>query len=1057
MSLIKNHIKNGIIGKSLLVAFISVFAWMTCLPEVNGQGRQNPITVDGVVRSAQDLPVMGATVYLQESTTFTTTDEFGNFTIEVPGAGSVINIEAEGFDPLSATIIDNRFLELKLEFSVAGQGISDRVFVPWGVSDRRSNVGSISAISHDELRKSPVMNLATAVSGRLSGFTVVQGSGTPGLENVEWRIRGIRTLEDGGMNNMAKGGVGAPTIIVDGFERDFTDFDASEIESISILKDASATALYGLRGANGVILVNTKRGQANRRTIDVELSNGIVVPTRLPVFLDAYDYARLFNEARLNDGLDAPGSPFYSEADLQKFRNGSDPITHPNVDFYDEFLKKATHQRKAALTLSGGNKIVRYFVSFAYNNQGGLYDRTDEGPLFETKTNYSRYNTRVNLDIAVTKRFSAAFNLAGRIEDRRYPYDSQGNIFNDLSNTPPTAYPLSFIGIDPALNKEILMLGGNSTYTTNPLGRLSYRGFREDTRRYYQLGTKLSYDLGDITEGLKLNFEFNADGYNYYRVSQYMNYQVWDRVIQPDNSIAYVSYNTLSSLARSYGTDTYTSTGSNLYLTWDRNYGDNDFRVIALWRRWTTVFPQANQPDQKLEDFAIRTNYSYMNRYFLEGNFALSGSENFFMTRTPRIPLPAFAAGWIISEEDFMSGSDFIKFLKLKASWGITANHDYTFPDPNGIKYRYAYRERWWSQNSQQAFGAALAYVSPIVREGVVPNPDITAEKAMMTNIGIEAGMLDNRLTFTTEVWHEKRYDIFTRGVGSIPLAFGALSSNLPIENEGIVLSKGIETTLGWRDNASSSFGYWINGLVDFWTNKIDFMAEPYKEDPYRVETGGLVRQNYGLIALGLFKNQDEIDNSPEQLFGPYKPGDIKYKDMNGDGVVDANDYSAVGRSTFPQLSFSLDMGIRAGNFDFSVLLQGSSMKSYYLTNNVVRAFTSNGKISDFALNRYTDEASWASADYPRLTTVANDNNWRISTFWLRDAAFLRVRNLEIGYNLPMEAARKLGMYGMRIYLNGYNLLSIDNFKTFDPEDPNAGISKYPMTSIVNLGVNLKF
>ncbi|MFO7574086.1 MAG: TonB-dependent receptor [Bacteroidales bacterium] len=1057
MSLIKNHIKNGIIGKSLLVAFISVFAWMTCLPEVNGQGRQNPITVDGVVRSAQNLPVMGATVYLQESTTFTTTDEFGNFTLEVPGANSVINIEAEGFEPLSVTIIDDKFLDLTLDFSVAGQGISDRVFVAWGVSDRRSNVGSISAISHDELRKSPVMNLATAVSGRLSGFTVVQGSGTPGLEDVEWRIRGIRTLEDGGMNNMAKGGVGAPTIIVDGFERDFTDFDASEIESISVLKDASATALYGLRGANGVILVNTRRGQANRRTIDVEVSNGIVVPTRLPNFLDAYDYATLFNEARLNDGLDAPGSPFYSETDLQKFRSGSDPLTHPDVDFYDEFLKKYTHQRKAALTLSGGNNIVRYFVSFAYNNQGGLYDRTDEGTLFTTKTNYTRYNTRVNLDIAVTKRFSAAFNLAGRIEDRRYPYDSEGNIFNDLSNTPPTAYPLSFTGIDPALNKEIFMLGGNSTYTTNPLGRLSYRGFREDTRRYYQIGTKLSYDLGDITEGLKLNFEFNADGYNYFRVSQYMNYQVWDRVVQPDNSIAYVSFNTPSSLSRSYGTDTYTSTGSNLYLTWDRTYGDNGFKVIALWRRWTTVFPQANQPDQKLEDYAIRANYSYKNRYFLEGNFALSGSENFFMTNTPRIPLPAFAAGWIISEEDFISESDFLQFLKLKASWGITANHDYTFPDPNGIKYRYAYRNRWWSQNSQQAFGAALAYVSPIVREGVVPNPDITAEKAMMTNIGIEAGMLDNRLSFTTEVWHEKRYDIFTRGVGSIPLAFGALSSNLPIENEGIVLSKGIETTLGWRDNASSSFGYWVNGMVDFWTNKIDYMAEPYKEDPYRVETGGLVRQNYGLIALGLFKNQDEIDNSPEQLFGPYQPGDIKYKDMNDDGVIDANDYSAVGRSTFPQLSYSLDMGIRAGNFDFSVLLQGSSMKSYYLNNNVIRAFTSNGKISDFALNRYTDEASWATADYPRLTTVANDNNWRISTFWLRDAAFLRVRNLEIGYNLPMEAARKMGMYGMRIYLNAYNLLSLDNFKTFDPEDPNAGISKYPMTSIVNLGVNLKF
>lgn len=1045
-----------VVSRYLMVTIIVLLALAVSVPEASGQRSQTPITVEGVVRNDQNLPVMGARVFLQESTTFATTDEFGNFSIDVPGLNSIINIEAEGFNSLTVTIVENKFLELTLEYSIEGQGIGDKINIPWGITDRRSITGSVATISHDELRKSPVMSLATAVSGQLPGFTVVQGAGSPGLESVSWRIRGLRTLENGGMNNMEKGGVGEPIVLVDGFERDFSDLDASEIASLSVLKDAAATALYGIRGANGVILVTTKRGQANKRTIDLELSSGVVSPTRLPKFLDAYDYANLFNEARINDGLDAPSEPFYSAADLEKFRTGSDPITHPNVDFYDEFIKPHALQTKAALTLSGGNQIVRYFVSLAYNSQDGLYDRTDENTLFETKTKYSRYNTRVNLDIAITKRLSAAINLAGRIEDRRYPYDSESNIFGDLSGTPPTAYPLSFTGIDPNLNKEAFMLGGNSTYTTNPLGRLSYRGFREDTRRYYQIGTILKYDLGFITDGLNLNFEFNADGYNYYRVSQYMNYRVWDRVIQPDMSVVYTGFNTPSSLSRTYGSNTNTSTGFNTYASYDKEFGDHGFKALAMWRRWTTVYPQANQANQKIEDFAFRGNYSFRNRYFFEGTMSVSGSENFFLGAQPRFYLPSVSAGWIISDEQFMDNVNFVQFLKLRGSWGLTANHEYAYTDPNGYKYRYAYRDRWWSQNYQIAFGAALAWFDPVIREGVIPNRGITAEKARMINIGIESSHFDNRLSFSTDVWFEKRFDIYTRGEGSVPLVFGALLSNLPIGNEGIVFSKGFETTLGWRESRPG-FTYWVNGMVDFWTNKIDFMAEPYKEDPYRVETGGLIRQNFGLVALGLFKDQADIDNSPNQLFGPYQPGDIKYKDMNDDGVIDANDYSAIGYSEFPQLSYAMDMGIAIRNFDFSILLQGSSMKSFYMNNNAVRAFYNKGSVTDYALNRYTDEASWSTADYPRLTTVANDNNWRISTFWLKDATFLRVKNLEIGYNLPMATARKLGMYGMRVYINGYNLLSLDNFKKFDPEDPSAGISKYPMVSIVNLGVNLKF
>ncbi len=325
-----------------------------------------------------------------------------------------------------------------------------------------------------------------------------------------------------------------------------------------------------------------------------------------------------------------------------------------------------------------------------------------------------------------------------------------------------------------------------------------------------------------------------------------------------------------------------------------------------------------------------------------------------------------------------------------------------------------------------------------------------------MYNFGIDTKHFNGRLSFSAEVWFEKRFDCYTRGVGSVPMTIGIRENYLPIQNRGIVFSKGFETTLGWS-GSTSNFTYWVNGMVDYYTNRIENMDEPAREFDNLVQTGDEVRSLYGLIALGFFKNQDEIDNSPVQMFGPYQPGDIKFKDVNEDGVVDANDVTKIGHTNFPQLSYAIDMGFSWKGIDFSVLWQGSAIASRMLDNYAVRAFTNNGKISTFALGRYTDEASWADATYPRLTTLANDNNWRGSDFWMRNVAFLRAKNVELGYNIPMQAARKIGLYGLRVYLNGYNLLTIDNLKDFDPEDVEAGITKYPSTRIINLGLNLKF
>ncbi|MCK9347098.1 MAG: SusC/RagA family TonB-linked outer membrane protein [Bacteroidales bacterium] len=1010
------------------------------------------ITLYGNVTNRKGVALMDVRVEIQESTKHTVTDEFGNFSIDLSIDNRNLTFMTEGYEPLTIRVVNNDFLKIILDYSEEGQGISDKVYLPWKVSDRRSNTNAVSTINNTELRKSPVMSLSNAIAGRLPGLTVIQQPGEPGYDKGLWRIRGLRTLENFGNNNMNKGGNGAPIVIVDGFERDFTGYDPSEIESFSILKDASATAIYGVRGANGVILVTTKRGQENFRTIDLELSSGLVTPDRLPKFLDSYQYATLYNEARRNDGL----LELYTQNDLELYKTGSSPLTHPDNDYYKEFINPLAMQNKGALTLSGGNRIVRYFLSFSFNRQNGLYNRMDENPKFTTESNYTRYNTRANLDVNLARNFDASFNLSNRIEDRRFPYEQDASIFSVLSSYPPNAFPIEFTGIEPTLNQEIKMLGGNSTYRKNPLGMLSYRGKSVNTRRFYQFGAIFRHNMNYLTPNLSASFEFNYDGYVTRTVNDYCNYRVWDRRVEPDGTISYIPFNEETSLSRSTSSSATQWIGTNLNLNYDRTFDMHHVSGLLMFRRFTTIYKEANQSNYKVEDFVFRGTYSYKNRYFAEVTTTLSGAENFYYTPDKRVFLPAFSAAWIISEEPFLGKSEYLSLIKLRASWGMSGNDLYEYTDPNGYMFRYLHRDRWWTQNYSHIFGLAPKYVHGVAFEGVMPNPNFRVEKSKMLNIGLETSFFKNKLNMTADFFLDKRYHIYTRGIGSIPLTLGVDLDNLPIQNEGKVNTHGFELQIGWQEK-QGNFKYYINTYVDFSKSKILEMSEPYKTDPYRVETGGIVGQDFGLVALGLFKNTDDINNSPIQRFGPYRPGDIKYADLNEDGYVDENDITFIGKGAFPSVNYALDLGFEYKGFDLTLLFQGASNRSVYLNNYAVKAFYENGNISEYALNRYTDEASWSSATYPRLTTLANNNNWRLSTFWLKNASYLRLKNLEIGYNIPEKILGKSGVDGLRIYLNAYNLLTIDNIKDFDPESPSAGVTQYPQIKIFNIGLNFRF
>ena len=1043
--------------------FILLVLFSVCGSSVFAQKGKNkkvkeiPITVSGNVKNDMGLNMDGVTITVQESFVNTISNDMGDFTITVPKSGSVLVLRAPYYKEVLLTITNDDFLKIVMEEAEEGDGVGDVVYMPWYETSKRDVTAAISSVGSNDLRITPVPSLINAVSAKVPGLGVRQIAGLPGYDNGYFRIRGMRTLEDGGFNTMDKGSVYTPLVIVDGFERSFAQLDAEEIESFSILKDAAATALYGMRGAKGVILVTTKRGQLNRRTINLEMSSGIITPTRLPNFLNSYDYATMYNEAKVNDGL----SPVYTDEDLQKYKDHSSPLTHPDVDYYDEFIKKAAFQAKTSLSMSGGNKTVRYYVFMGYTTQQGLFKHNDENPDFKTKIRYNRYNLRSNVDVNLAKWLVLSTSIAGRIEDRRYPYEDDSAIMDVLSTYPPNAFPIQFKGIEPTLNKEITMLGGNSLYKKNPLGLLSYDGYNESTRRYYQVTGKFKGDLSDfITPGLSFEFAYNMDGYNAYRVEKQKNFLVWEYSESADGTPNYTSYGVESSLATEGYYDVDRMNGLDAILRYERNFGKHGISAFVSYYQEKIEPRQTNYSDQKWQAFQYRANYSYDNRYYLDFVGSYSGSDKFFYTNNKKLFYPAVSGAWIISSEKFMkSTSKWLDYLKLRASWGISGNDQYTFTDINGNAERYPARDRWWTYSNQQYFGTALTSVV-FVKEGRASNKDITTEKGRMINIGLEGAFFRHRLNFALDLWKEKRYDIFTVSEGSLPMVLGMLSSRLPISNDGRVDSKGYEFSLGWSDKIGK-FSYNINGYVDWSTNKIINMAEPQRDYPNLVQTGHGIRNDFGLIALGLFKDWEDVNNSPVQSFGSYQPGDIKYKDINGDNIIDSNDFTCLGDGATPRLNYALNIGLAYKNIDLSLVFQGVGLRKSYLNNNAMWAFYGNSKVSDIALGRYVTYAdgtnNWETANYPRLTTVENNNNWRCSTFWMRDASYIRLKNLEIGYTIPKRLLSKANIYGLRLYLNAYNVFTISDIKSFDPEDTAAAISEYPMTRVFNFGVSLKF
>lgn len=890
--------------------------------------------------------------------------------------------------------------------------------VAYGIQPKWMTTGAVSSVKGNEL-KSFVPNIANMLNGQIPGLVVQQWGCEPGADSPAMNARGVNTYGSGtGL-----------FIVIDGFqstEAYFQQLTPQEIESITLLKDASATAIYGSKGANGVLLITTKRGTSDKIKINFSIQSGFQQPLRLPEFLGAYDYATLYNEALVNDGK----SPFYTPMDLEAYKTGNDPIFHPDVDWYGTILRKAAPITNYNFTASGSNEYFRYFVLLNVLDDRSLYRKAGNVSDFSKNGTYTRYNFRTNIDVKLSKRLQGAVTLGGTIEDKTNPGTSENTsgMFDLMSSIAPNAFPV-YVSTG--------MYGGNSMYS-NPLGDLMQTGYTSYNGRSLQAIFQLKGDLGFITPGLSVNgtVGFNTYFKSYSKKSrQYARYSV-DR----DNAdeIIYTTYGQNTSLA---GDESSSSQWRDYSLQASLNYnrtfnGLHNIDAIYLGSYNDYV---VTGTDLSYKNIAMggRVTYSYDKRYIGEFSFGYNGTENF--PKGHRFGFfPAGSLGWILSNEAFLKGNPILNYLKLRASYGIVGNDNI-----GGIRYMF--------DQYYDGYGYHLGNSNNVqdgLVQGKLANPDVTWEKEKKFNVGFEATLV-NKIDVSFDYFIQKRSNILSQPYRTVPDYLGI---SRPDINIGKVDNKGLETSIRYNEIGKKDLTYFVETSFWYAKNKVVYNAEAIQENEYLYGTGRIVGQPFVLEAIGFFKDEDDILKSPTQTFTDVRPGDIKYKDQNKDGKIDSNDYYPIGYTSMPQITLGLHGGITFKGFDMDIFFQGAANRTVYCGGKYYHAFQNDAKVSSIALGRWTPETA-ETATYPRLSSENNLNNYQASSFWQKNGNFLKLRSLEIGYTLPFQLSRKINLEKVRIFANGTNLFSLDHMDGFtDPET----MSGYPALRTISFGLSIQ-
>lgn len=889
-----------------------------------------------------------------------------------------------------------------------------QVPVAYGFQSFGRLTGAVSTVSGEVLRKTNAPNVSNTLFGRLPGLTVMQGSGEPGYDAPGLLLRGKASYRNNGM-----------LTFVDGFESSFDQMSIDEIESITILKDAAALAMYGIRGANGVILVTTKRGTESSKTkITFNARTGWQQVQRLPEFVDAYNYASLYNEALANDGQPAR----YTQADLDAYRSGNDPYFHPDVNWFDEVLRKSAPLSDYSLTFNGGNSVAQYNIVLGYMRNQGIYANTDKDRKENSNADFRRYNFRSNFDIKLSNAVSASFDLAGRIEDRSFPNFNGTQLWTNMARYPANAYPVK---------NPNGTWGGNAVYIDNPVASVLARGTNSTHDRNLMGTFRLNEKLDFLLPGLSFSQLVSFNNWSRGAVNRTRNIAVFELSKNGNDTVYRQHGQNTDPAVDEGGNDQWNRTNVQLQLNYDRKMGNNGLAAQLVYHQ-DVYRPGGNNVPFANQNIAGRVNYHIRNTYIVELGMSYSGSESFPAGNRFGF-FPSLSAAWIASNESFLSGSKTITFLKARASAGLLGN-DRT----NGS--RFAYDQYYFFDGSGYSFGKNNNWWGAVV-EGALGNPGITWEKAMKYNIGVDATFF-NRLDVNLELFHENRKDILATADATVP---GYVGVAMPLENLGQVKNKGFELSATYTGKTGDLT--WIAGSsVWYARNKIIRMNEVVRPEAYLYRTGLPVGQSFGLEAIGFFRDEADIAASPLQTFSPVRPGDIKYKDQNGDGLINENDEISFGKAFEPEITYTANLGLQYKGFDLELFFHGIANRTVYLNGPYFWALQNDNNIATNALGRWTPQTADV-ATYPRLTTLPNDNNYRASTFWSRSGNALRLRNAEIGYSFPSGVLEQLKLTQFRVFASAINPFIWDKVDSVDPES----LGGYPPMKSYNIGARIQF
>jgi TonB-linked SusC/RagA family outer membrane protein len=1000
------------------------------------------VQITGKVTDTGGEPVPGVTVIQKGTTNGTITDFEGNYSLNVP-SGSVLAFTFIGLESKEVSVGNQRVINVQMTSALFD--LDEIQVVAYGQQKKVSVTGAISSVDSEELLKSPSATVANSLAGKVTGLSTIQFSGQPGADDPTIYVRGVASLSEGRSQ---------PLMIVDGVERSFMQLDANEIESVSVLKDASATAVYGVRGANGVIIVTTKRGVKGAAKISTSFSSGIQQPTRLLEFADSYTYGMRYNEAQLNDNpaLTAGQLRFSPEA-LNAFNSGSDPLIYPDTDWLDYILKPSAMQYMGNVNISGGSDNVQYFVSVGYLDQGGLFETFDS--QYDYNFSHKRYNYRTNLDINVTETTKVGITAGGRVGVTNQPNAKDG--MDQLFRLIYWSVPFS----GPGIVDGKYILNGNyyiANQKKDGLDPFYGRGFSNILNNNLNFDIDLNQDLKFITKGLSFRTKV-AYNTNYthskIRNSSVANYEPFFRSdIDPDadpsdRSIVYRKSGSDGNLGynESYGK------GRNWYLdagfSYNRGFGLHNVGALVLYNQNKVYYPaQFREIPTGLVGLVGRVTYDYKTKYLFDFNIGYNGSENFAKDKRFGV-FPALSAGWIITEETFMEALPFLNYLKIRASFGLVGNDKI-----GGDRFLYL-PDSYNPSSGGYSFGTDNPTNRTAASEGKIGNPDVTWETAQKQNIGVDMRFLNGKLGINFDYFIENRKDILTFR-GTVP---GYVAYILPAVNIGEVENKGFEVETRWNQSVSNDFRYWINLNISHARNTIIFMDEVPQNEDYLYRTGHSVSQPFGYL-FDKFFSQADVDNTniPDHQYN-LKPGDMVYQDLNGDGVIDQDDQRAIGHPQYPEFNFGANLGFRLKRVDLSMSWAGATNASRMLGETYRVAF---GATQDRSLLQYMADGRWTPetadvATYPRMTLVGQNNNTKDSDFWLRDASYIRLKNLELGYNFAGSFLNRFGIRNLKAFLNGYNLITIDKLKIADPESRTGSDSAYPLTKVYNLGVKVDF